>query len=167
MERLADSGYLDESDCLLDYGCGKGRVPIYLYECVGCKTIGIEIENEFYEDALGNVNAYMERYQKDPDAIHIFHTKAQTFEVPDEVTACFFFNPFSSDILKNVVPQILESAKQSPRRIYIFLFYPSDAYIAYLSQIDTVMFVDEIDCTDLFPQVDPRNRIMIYEIDEY
>ena len=46
----------------------------------------------------------------------------------------------------------------------LFFYYPQDEYIAYLSTIDEVMFVDEIDCTDLFEEKDLRNRIMIYEI---
>ena len=34
----------------------------------------------------------------------------------------------------------------------------------YLSSIPEVMFNDEIDCTDLFPEEDDRNRIMIFDI---
>ena len=30
LDRLIESGLIKGSDILLDYGCGKGRVPIYL-----------------------------------------------------------------------------------------------------------------------------------------
>lgn len=165
LERLAESGYIDADDFVLDYGCGKGRVPVFLRERLGCRTIGVEVEQDFYEDALGNVNAYFDKSQKDPAGIQLVHAKAQSFEVPDDVTACFFFNPFSVNILKSVIARILESADRNPRRITLLFFYPSDAYVGYLCRIDRGMFEDEIDCTDLFAEDDSRNRIMIYEID--
>lgn len=165
LKRIAESEYLSGADCVLDYGCGKGRVPIYLHDTVGCRTIGVEVEKSFYEDALGNLNSYKEKSEKETDGISLVRSKAQDFEVPEEVTACFFFNPFSSDILKNVMVKILESVRKNPRSMFLFFFYPSDAYVALLSKIDEVMFVDEIDCTDIFPtENDPRNRVMIYEI---
>lgn len=165
LKRLADSEYLNERDCVLDYGCGKGRVPIYLHDVIGCKTIGVEVEKDFYEDALGNLNSYKEKLEEDTDDILIVRSKAQEFEVPEEVTACFFFNPFSADILRNVMTRILGSVRRSPRKITLFFFYPSDAYVAFLAKVDEVMFVDEIDCMDIFPEEDDqRNRLMIYEI---
>ena len=61
--------------------------------------------------------------------------------------------------------KILESVRKNPRSMFLFFFYPSEAYIAFLARVDEVMFVDEIDCTDIFPtENDPRNRVMIYEI---
>ena len=30
LDRLIESGYISMEDRVLDYGCGKGRVPIYL-----------------------------------------------------------------------------------------------------------------------------------------
>ena len=60
--------------------------------------------------------------------------------------------------------KVIESYYEKERRMILFFYYPQDEYIAYLSGIDEVMFVDEIDCTDLFPEKDDRNRIMIYEL---
>ncbi len=164
LDRLIGSGFISMSDRVIDYGCGKGRVPIYLHDRVGCATIGIEVETDFYNDAVGNLNSYGETTGKSTENIFLVHTRAQTYEVPEDVTACFFFNPFSSDILKNVIPQILKSEERSPRRIRLFFYYPSSAYIAYLSSVERLMFMDEIDCADLFPgEDDSRNRIMVYE----
>ncbi|MCR5503656.1 MAG: class I SAM-dependent methyltransferase [Lachnospiraceae bacterium] len=166
LDRLCDSGYLNDNDCLLDYGCGKGRVVFYLHERIGCETIGIEIEQDFYDDAIGNRNDYHEKTQKDTGRIRLFRAKAQSFEVPEEVTACFFFNPFSSDIFKNAMARILESMRRYPRRVRLFLYYPGEKYMNCLSGTDGIRLLDEIDCRDLFPEEDDRNRIMIYEIGE-
>ena len=34
--------------------------------------------------------------------------------------------------------------------------------ISTIGRIDQLMFIDEIDCTDLFPEDDSRNRIMVF-----
>ena len=59
--------------------------------------------------------------------------------------------------------KVIGSYYEKERRMLLFFYYPQDDYIAYVSGIDEIMFVDEIDCTDLFPEKDARNRIMIYE----
>ncbi len=76
----------------------------------------------------------------------------------------FFFNPFHFKTLKRVMKHVMESYERSPRLIRIFVYYPQNAYIAYLSSIPEAMFNDEIDCTNLFPEEDDRNRIMIFDI---
>ena len=44
LERLVDSGYITSSDTVLDYGCGKGRVGLFLAYRTKAKTIGIEYD---------------------------------------------------------------------------------------------------------------------------
>ncbi len=165
LDRLVKSGYIGRDDQVLDFGCGKGRVPIYLYHCLGCRTIGIEVMNEFYEKAVSNREAYLRSGHKgSEDEITLLNRAAQTYEVPFSVNRIFFFNPFSVAVFKSVMARVTESYYGERRRILLFLYYPQDEYIAYLAGLDEVMFVDEIDCRDLFPEKDDRNRIMVYEI---
>ena len=90
---------------------------------------------------------------------------AETFEVPENVDRCYFFNPFSVEILRKVMARILESYYAEPRRIQLFFYYPSDEYISYLMTVEELMFTDEIVCMDLFPGEDPREKIAIFELD--
>ncbi len=159
LERLAESGLIGADDHLLDYGSGKGRVPIYMNHKIGCRVTGIECMEEFHEDALHNLETY-----GDEEDIDFVCARAQDYSVPDDVTAAFFFNPFSVSIMRSVLDRLLESYDRNPRYIRMFFYYPSDAYIAYLSCVDEVMFEDEIDCTDLFKENDPRNRVIIFSI---
>ena len=77
---------------------------------------------------------------------------------------CFyFFNPFSLEILKAVMGQILDSYYQDPRKMYFFFYYPQDEYLSYLMMTDALTFLDEIDCSDLFEEKSQRERIMIFE----
>ena len=86
--------------------------------------------------------------------------------VPECVDRIYFFNPFSLEILQKVISRILESYYAEPREILLFFYYPSDEYISYLMTVDELTFYDEIDCTDLFPEQNSRERIVIFEIKE-
>ena len=159
LERLADSGFFGKDDVGLDYGCGKGRVGFFLSDRGGAKTIGIEYDQRIYKSALEN--------QKTAKAKADFAlTRAEEYEVPLEVNRCYFFNPFSAEILHKVMARIIESYYDSPREIYLFFYYPSDEYISYLMTVDELEFYDEIECDDLFPGKDPRERIMIFQLPE-
>ena len=165
LDRLIESGYIGREDRVLDYGCGKGRVSIYLNHKIGCRTIGVELMDRFYEDALKNADSYLKHMKAtDNTDIEIVHLSAQKYEIPESVNRFFFFNPFSIAVFKSVMDRMVESYYEKERRMMMFFYYPQDEYIAYLSTIDEVMFADEIDCTDLFNEKDSRNRIMIYEI---
>ena len=165
LDRLIESGYISREDRVLDYGCGKGRVSIYLNYKIGCKTIGVELMDGFYENAVKNLENYLKHVKAvDNGNIEILHLSAQKYEIPESVNRFFFFNPFSIEVFKSVMGRVVEAYYGKERRMILFFYYPQDEYIAYLSTIDEVMFVDEIDCTDLFEEKDSRNRIMIYEI---
>ena len=60
------------------------------------------------------------------------------------------------------IHRILESSYEKPREIKLLFYYPSDEYISYLMTVDEFMFEDEIDCRDLFPGNDMRERIVIF-----
>ena len=46
----------------------------------------------------------------------------------------------------------------------LFFYYPDEEYVAYLMTKEELMFVDEIDCMDLFEGENQRERILIFEI---
>ena len=58
---------------------------------------------------------------------------------------------------------MLESYYENPRELLLFFYYPSDEYISYLMTVDELIFSDEIDCEDLFPGGNKRERIVVFE----
>ena len=62
--------------------------------------------------------------------------------------------------------RILDSYYEQMRPIQLFFYYPSDAYISYLMTVPELEFLDEIDCMDLFPGGDSRERVVIFTIQE-
>lgn len=160
LERLAGSGFIGKNDAVLDYGCGKGRVGFFLSYRTKVKTIGIEYDERIYGSALEN------RKTAKSKATFVL-TKAEEYEVPAEVNRCYFFNPFSVEILHKVMARIVESWYENPREVFLFFYYPADEYISYLMTVDELEFYDEIECDDLFAGNDPRERIMIFQLPDY
>ena len=160
LERLADSGLVGKDDVVLDYGCGKGRVGFFLSYRRSAKTIGIEYDPRIYKSALENQKTAKSK------ATFIL-TRAEEYEVPPEVNRCYFFNPFSVEILHAVCARIIESWYEDPREVFLFFYYPADAYISYLMTVEELAFYDEIECDDLFAGNDPRERILIFQLPDY
>ena len=162
LERLVGSGFFGKDDVVLDYGCGKGRVGFFLSYRTKATTIGIEYDDRIYKSALENQKTTISRIK--PDFVL---TKAEEYEVPMDVNRCYFFNPFSVEILHKVMARICDSWYEHPREVLLFFYYPADEYISYLMTVDELEFYDEIECDDLFEGNDPRERIMVFQLPDY
>ena len=157
LERLANSGYIRKKDVVIDYGCGKGRVDFFLAYQTKANTIGIEYDERIYQSAVENKKNAVSRVRTE-----FALARAEEYEVALEVNRCYFFNPFSVEILRKVMARIIESYYENPREILLLFYYPSEEYISYLMTVDELEFYDEIDCRDLFEGNNERERIMIF-----
>ena len=162
LERLANKGFIGKRDVVLDYGCGKGRVDFFLSYQTKARNVGIEYDERIYQSAVNNQKTAVSRTRTE-----FVHANAETYAVPTDVSRCYFFNPFSAEILHKVMARILESYYEHPRELFLFFYYPSDEYIAYLMTVDELEFYDEIECDDLFEGKDPRERILIFQLPDY
>lgn len=173
LERLAESEYITKDSKVLDYGCGKGRVGFFLNYKLGCSVVGIEYDEKIWGKALENRKSYVGHASANVNGmsqkgtlftgVEFVYADAKDFRV--ENADCFyFFNPFSLEILQSVLGRILESYYEAPRSMQLFFYYPDDEYVAYLMIRDELMFVDEIDCGDLFAGKNMRERILIFEV---
>ena len=66
----------EPDSCLVDYGCGPGRLNFYVEKRFGLSSIGVEYAREFYEKALDNLASYKGRKER----ITVCHGKAQDWE---------------------------------------------------------------------------------------
>ena len=158
LERMASSEYIEKKNTLLDYGCGKGRVSFFLAWQCRCKSIGIEYNDRIYEAAVRNKKSAVSG-----NRVELVHAKAESYVVGG-ADRIFFFNPFSVEILKSVLHRIRESWYGNPRQILLFFYYIQDDYLSCLMNMDELMFVDEIDCRDLFEGDNLRERIMVFKM---
>lgn len=159
LERLANCGLIRKGDVVVDYGCGKGRVDFFLSHQMGAKTIGIEYDERIYQSAIENQQTAASQMKSE-----FMLARAETYKVPSKVNRCYFFNPFSVEILRKVLARIIESYYENPREIFLFFYYPSEEYLSYLMTVDALEFYGEIACGDLFEGKDVRERIVIFSL---
>ena len=159
LERLVNSGYIRKKNVLLDYGCGKGRVELFMAYQTRCHAIGIEYDDRIFATACENKKSGISG-----ERTTFLLENAEHYQVPTEVDRVFFFNPFSIEILRKVIAAVNASCYEKPREMLLFFYYPQDEYISYLMTVDELMFVDEIDCRDLFDGENPRERIVIFKV---
>ena len=162
LERLVSTEPFGKDDVVLDYGCGKGRVGFFISYRTKAQTVGIEYDARIFQSALNNRKSAVSRTKAD-----FVLTRAEEYEVPTEVNRCYFFNPFSVEILQKVMARIIDSWYAAPREILLFFYYPSDEFMCYLMALNELEFYDEIECGDLFEGNDPRERIMVFELPFY
>lgn len=159
LDLLLESGYLEDCKHIVDYGSGKGRVPIYLSWKTGIKTTGVECNPAFYRVSIEN-----QRDMRVNGNVHFECCEAETYEVADDVDAAFFFNPFSVEILKAVVSRLQDSIYRKPRTVRLFFYYPSLEYVGYLMTNHSMEFVDEIDCGEILRDGNAKECIMVFDL---
>lgn len=160
LERLANSGLIRKNNTLLDYGTGKGRVCFYLSYQTRCRAIGIEYDEAIYQKAITNKETAVAG-----NRTSFILCGAENYEVPVDVDRCYFFNPFSVEILRKVLAGIYESYYEKPREILLMFYYPSEEYLGCLMTEEQLMFYDEINTEDLFEGKNDREKILIFSVD--
>ncbi|MBR6800343.1 MAG: SAM-dependent methyltransferase [Eubacteriaceae bacterium] len=159
LARMVEEGVVDKDSSIVDYGSGRGRVGIYFSKMTGCKSLGIEYDEELYTMSNENLR------ESGVENAEFLLMNAEDF-CPSDENVFFFFNPFSAKILTGVLAKIEESYYDNPRSIRLCFYYPDDEYISLLMRSDLFMFSDEIDMTDFFGG-DKRERVLIFECEEY
>ncbi len=159
LERLANSGYIRKKSTLLDYGSGKGRVSFFLSYQIGCHAIGIEYDRRLWKKAMANLQTAVSG-----NRVSFVLADAATYDVPNHVTCCFFFNPFALHTLKRVLGKLIDSWQQKPRKIYLCFYYLYEDTAAYLAHHVRLHLEECISCQDLFPESDRREKIWVYTI---
>ena len=159
LERLANVSLIGKSNTIVDYGTGKGRVCFFLSYQTKCRSIGIEYDERIFRSTEENwqqaVSGRRTAFEQ---------ASAESYPVPVEADRFYFFNPFSTEILEKVLARIYASYYENPREMLLLFYYPSEEYIGTLMQQDQLMFYDEVDCRDLFPGNNAREKILIFEV---
>ncbi|WP_341357676.1 methyltransferase [Rossellomorea sp. y25] len=130
---------LNSSDRVVDFGCGKGRLNFLIHHLFQSTVVGIEMNEEFYEEAVANRKSYLKKAKAKRENLYFYHCLAEEYRIHPKDNRFYFFNPFSVQIFMRIINNILFSVEQSPRDIEIVLYYSSDDYVHYLE--DHPLFV--------------------------
>lgn len=109
---------------MVDFGCGLGRV-VFTAAYLGAKrSIGVEFNEELFRRAESNriTSRFLNK-------VSFVNQDASGFMIPDDANIFFFFNPFGSATMSDVIKRIEWSLETAPRKICVIYFNPmfSDA----------------------------------------
>lgn len=115
----------------VNFGCGLGRT-VFLASYYGCsKAIGVDVNKAMYEGAIKNQKNFKRNVVD--EEILFYHQKAEEFEIKNEYSYFYFYNPFYLKYFIKVIRNITKSYKNCKRKIRIILYCPAEEYISYLS----------------------------------
>jgi len=124
LKRLFQQHNIREDDVFIDFGCGKGRVLIEAAMHPFRKVIGVELSPALADIARANVQQSLPKLRcKDVDVVT---ADVLDYDVPDDLTYIYFFDPFHGEIFSAVVEKLLASVRRRSRELTIIYFDPAE-----------------------------------------
>lgn len=111
---------IKSNDLIIDIGSGKGSAMRIMLEFPFFRVDGVEISSYVVEIAKKN----FERLNVSADRYRIFQADATKFKEFDLYNYFYFYNPFSVDIMRDVIDNIIVSTNRKPRQIFIIYTNP-------------------------------------------
>lgn len=163
LELLFNHFELKSSDHVVDFGCGKGRLIFYIHYLFNASVVGVEMNETFYQEAIENQNRYLRKNKNKKDQIHFHCCLAEEYRINPLDNRFYFFNPFSIQIFRNIIKNILLSMEESEREIELVLYYPSADYIYFLERQTSFEMKAEV-LLPPFSEHNPNERFLIYRL---
>ncbi|MGG3926271.1 methyltransferase [Metabacillus fastidiosus] len=160
LEKLFTQYELKSSDRIVDFGCGKGRLNFFVHHMYNVTAVGIEMNETFYKEAIENRDRYVRRRKNGKDKIHFHCCLAEEYEINPSDNRFYLFNPFSIQIFRGIINNILLSVEQTKRDIEIILYYSSDDYMFFLENETAFELKEEIK----LPENNRYERFLIYRL---
>jgi len=113
---------VSQNDTFVDFGCGKGRIVHQAARWRFRRVIGVEVSASLAEVARAGIAA--RRRQHRCRNVEIVVCDAAQFQVPDDLTVAYLFDPFRGDTLSAVLGHIVESIDRCPRRVRLVYVHP-------------------------------------------
>ena len=105
---------------LFDAGCGKGPILYFAKKMGIAKVAGVELSDELCTLCVKNMQAL--GYQD----VTVFHKDATLLrDELDDYNVFYMFNPFPAEPMRIFMRSIAESARRTPRPVYVIYHNPS------------------------------------------
>ena len=163
LEELFKHYEVQPNDHVVDFGCGKGRLNFYLNYNFKIPVVGIEMNNNFFQEAINNRYNYLKKTNRKSDTIQFHCCLAEDYKIQRDDNRFYFFNPFSVQIFMKVLKNILISVEENKREIHLIFYYASDDYRYYLDQFTPFELIKEIPLPKQYAK-NTYERFLIYRI---
>lgn len=121
--RIFEEIYINPDDTIVDFGCGMGRVLFYCNNRFFCNVTGIENNQEVFNTLYNNAESYHVKFMEQREKFSLLNMHAGEYEIAPTDNFFYFFNPFSADVLENIIKKIMKSVHENLRQITIILYY--------------------------------------------
>jgi SAM-dependent methyltransferase len=129
---------VSNTDVFLDFGCGAGRVLLQAGDRYPFRRlVGVEVMPELA--AAGRALLERNKYRLDGRPWEIVTTDVVDYEVPDDVTVAYLFDPFTGPVFDAAIAALEESVDRRPRRVRLVYLVPVE--IARLEGSNRVILV--------------------------
>ena len=107
LEALLYNYPLLESDNIVDFGSGKGRLNFFLNHFFKCKVTGVEMNKYYYEEALTNTKSYLAKNKSyDPSKISFINCIAEDYQISPNENKFYFFNILDILVKEKIITNI-------------------------------------------------------------
>lgn len=152
---------IDKDDVVVDFGSGRGRVPFYIHNRFKIPVTGVEVNDLTFEEALDNKRSYRYMASHIEAPIQFNFALAEQFNLMKEDTVFYFFNPFSVNIFKEVIKNILKSVAEHPRQVDLILYYPTGSYKNYLAKYTSFQLINRVTVPGAR---DKKEKFLVYRL---
>lgn len=150
---------LRKTDKVVDFGVGRGRVAFYIHNRFKVSVTGIEANDKTLDEAIRNKESYEYKLGKNNLPIHFEYGLAEHYKIKPDENVFYFFNPFSAEVFKEAVNNILKSLEENKRTMDIILYYPMPRYKKFLKDDTPFELLNKV----RLPGVsDKREKFLIY-----
>jgi SAM-dependent methyltransferase len=122
LRRVLRRAEVSKDDVFIDLGSGKGRVLLQAARYPFKRVIGVEISKSLNEIARKNVERSMPRLVC--KNIELVTADLAEYEVPDDVTVAFVYNPVRGELFSTLIDKLLASLDRRPRDLRLIYRIP-------------------------------------------
>lgn len=114
---------LSPDDVFVDYGAGLGRALLMAARTRLKRVVGVELLRPLADSAKQNVRTAQHRLRT---PVEVVVTDAAAWDVPDDVTVAYLFNPFVGTVMQAVQQKIRASLVRRPRPLRVLYAHADD-----------------------------------------
>ncbi|MDP1828791.1 MAG: hypothetical protein Q8L48_36360 [Archangium sp.] len=114
---------LSHDDVFLDYGAGLGRALLMAARTKLKRVVGVELLKPLADSATKNVLTARHRLRT---PVEVVVADAAAWDVPDDVTVAYLFNPFVGTVMAAAQAKIRASLTRRPRSLRVLYAHADD-----------------------------------------
>jgi SAM-dependent methyltransferase len=122
LQKVLPAAQVGPEDVFADLGCGMGRAVLLAAQYPMKRVIGVELSEDLAGVARQNVEAAREHLAAGD--VEIVQSDILAYDLPDDVTIVYLYNPFTGHIFAGALERIFASLDRRPRRIRMVYRHP-------------------------------------------